>query len=417
MSTGGTMKRDEFLEVQGMGEAIHVGPAPLRAEQLIRQVIAKEPDRWDDADVQADAFGGAHRAAIDPLLYLDILPRHQFLSQLKREKRRTDRSMAPLSIAVFRLPTASGTSPELVNRLLRLLSVAKRETDVIGYLEPGLVAVILTDTDEKGAECFRQKLEDQKDALSFTIDCATYPDGLFDHITGETETKVDGAPIFLDHPIARHQAEYPLKRLLDIVGALVAIVLTSPVMLITALAVRLTSSGPIIFKQPRMGKGGVPFVFYKFRSMYVNNDDRIHREYVAKLIDGETQALNQGQADKPMYKLKSDPRITPIGRFIRKTSIDELPQLFNVLKGEMSLVGPRPPIPYETEKYQAWHLRRVLEIRPGITGLWQVQGRSKTTFDEMVRMDLQYIRNCSLGLDLKIMLKTVKVVLKCDGAT
>ena len=115
--------------------------------------------------------------------------------------------------------------------------------------------------------------------------------------------------------------------------------------------------------------------------------------------------------------MKSDPRVTAVGRFIRKTSIDELPQLFNVLKGDMSLVGPRPPVPYEVEKYQSWHLVRLLATKPGLTGLWQVEGRSRTTFDEMVRLDLRYARQCSLGLDLKILLKTVKVVLLCEGAT
>jgi len=126
--------------------------------------------------------------------------------------------------------------------------------------------------------------------------------------------------------------------------------------------------------------------------------------------------VNQGSENRPLYKIQSDPRTTPVGRFIRKTSLDELPQLFNVLKGDMSLVGPRPPLPYEAEKYQSWHFRRVLQVRPGITGLWQVEGRSTTSFDDMVRLDLRYIRNWSLWLDLKILLKTIKVVLRRDGA-
>jgi len=145
-------------------------------------------------------------------------------------------------------------------------------------------------------------------------------------------------------------------------------------------------------------------------------DDRIHRAYVTNLINGNLEGTNQGDKEKPLYKIKADPRVTPVGRIIRKASIDELPQLFNVLKGDMSLVGPRPPLPYEAEKYQSWHLRRVSELKPGITGLWQVEGRSKTSFDDMVRMDLRYIQRCSLMLDLKILIKTVKVVLRCDGA-
>jgi lipopolysaccharide/colanic/teichoic acid biosynthesis glycosyltransferase len=178
-----------------------------------------------------------------------------------------------------------------------------------------------------------------------------------------------------------------------------------------------TSPGPVIFRQVRVGKRGVPFIFYKFRSMYCTADDRVHREYVAKLINGDLDEINQGEPAKPLYKMQDDPRITRIGRLLRKTSMDELPQLFNVLKGDMSLVGPRPPLPYEAEKYQSWHLRRVLEIKPGITGLWQVNGRSKTSFDDMVRLDLRYLRTCSLPLDVAILLKTVKVVLQGHGAS
>jgi lipopolysaccharide/colanic/teichoic acid biosynthesis glycosyltransferase len=150
--------------------------------------------------------------------------------------------------------------------------------------------------------------------------------------------------------------------------------------------------------------------------MQSNVDDQIHREYVTNLIKGDLEKINQGDEGTPLYKMKSDPRVTPAGRIIRKTSIDELPQFLNVLKGEMSLVGPRPPIPYEVEKYEPWHLRRILEVKPGITGLWQVDGRSKTSFDDMVRLDLRYVQNWSLWLDIKILLKTVKVFLSSKGA-
>jgi len=194
-------------------------------------------------------------------------------------------------------------------------------------------------------------------------------------------------------------------------------VLLAPVMVATALAIALTSPGPVIFRQIRLGKRGKPFVFYKFRSMVADADDQIHRQYVASLINGMHTDVNQGDASNPLYKLRSDPRITRLGSFIRATSIDELPQLFNVLKGQMSLVGPRPPLPYEAEQYQSWHLRRVLEIRPGITGMWQVEGRSRTSFDEMVRLDLRYIQNRSLLLDLRILAKTVLIVARRDGAT
>jgi lipopolysaccharide/colanic/teichoic acid biosynthesis glycosyltransferase len=150
--------------------------------------------------------------------------------------------------------------------------------------------------------------------------------------------------------------------------------------------------------------------------MYAENDDRRHREYVAALIEGKSETLDQGEEPHPFYKIKNDDRITPVGKILRRLSIDELPQLFNVLKGEMSLVGPRPPIPYEVEKYKPWHLRRILEIKPGITGLWQVEGRSRTSFNDMVRLDLRYIKKWSFWLDIKILLKTVKAVIGTKGA-
>jgi lipopolysaccharide/colanic/teichoic acid biosynthesis glycosyltransferase len=199
-------------------------------------------------------------------------------------------------------------------------------------------------------------------------------------------------------------------------GSVFGLLLASPLMLITAFVVKISSPGPAIFKQTRLGKKGVRFPFYKFRSMYWQADDRIHREYVTNLIGGNLEKINQGDAERPLYKMKSDPRITLIGKIIRKTNIDELPQFFNVLKGEMSLVGPRPPIPYEVEKYESWHLRRILEVKPGITGLWQVDGRSTTSFDDMVRLDLRYAQNWSVWLDLKILVKTIKAVIRPKGA-
>jgi lipopolysaccharide/colanic/teichoic acid biosynthesis glycosyltransferase len=143
--------------------------------------------------------------------------------------------------------------------------------------------------------------------------------------------------------------------------------------------------------------------------MHADNDPAIHKEYVTKLIEGR-------QKSEGVYKIRKDPRVTPLGRFLRKSSLDELPQFINVLRGEMSLVGPRPPIPYEMAKYQVWHRRRVLEVKPGLTGLWQVKGRSRTTFDEMVRLDIQYIREQSPWLDTKIVLQTPAAILFGAGA-
>jgi lipopolysaccharide/colanic/teichoic acid biosynthesis glycosyltransferase len=149
--------------------------------------------------------------------------------------------------------------------------------------------------------------------------------------------------------------------------------------------------------------------------MYFLNDAKIHQDYVRRFICGKEEC-KQSDGNGGVYKLKGDPRITPVGHFLRRTSLDELPQFFNVLRGEMSLVGPRPPVPYETEAYDIWHRRRFLEAMPGITGLWQVNGRSKCTFDEMVRLDIKYANNWSLGLDLQILLETPRAVFFADGA-
>jgi lipopolysaccharide/colanic/teichoic acid biosynthesis glycosyltransferase len=200
-----------------------------------------------------------------------------------------------------------------------------------------------------------------------------------------------------------------LKRCLDVVGSLFALVLFAPVFVAVAMAVRMTSKGPILFRQQRVGMYGRAFTFFKFRSMYAETDHAIHEDYAKRFISGA--ASSNG-----IYKLTKDPRITPIGKLLRRTSLDELPQFFNVLQGSMSLVGPRPPIQYEVNRYHLWHKRRFLEVKPGITGLWQVTGRSKVTFDEMVRLDLQYAKSWSLWLDLKILLQTPHAVFTGGGA-
>jgi len=179
--------------------------------------------------------------------------------------------------------------------------------------------------------------------------------------------------------------------------------------------VKLTSKGPVLFKQERLGQFGKTFTCLKFRSMRVNNDLRIHREFMKRVISGAHDGRAHG-GSSPVYKMTNDPRITGVGRFIRRTSLDELPQFINVLRGDMSLVGPRPPLAYEYEEYDVWHRRRVLELKPGLTGLWQVSGRSRVRFDDMVRLDLQYARDWSFWLDMRILLQTPRAVVLGDGA-
>lgn len=205
-------------------------------------------------------------------------------------------------------------------------------------------------------------------------------------------------------------ALYPvLKRILDMVVASVMLIALAPVMVIVAIAIKLDSPGPVIFKQTRIGKNHKPFTFFKFRSMYHKVDTAVHQQFVKNLINGAAPAAGS------TYKMTSDRRITRVGAFIRKTSLDELPQLFNVLNGTMSMVGPRPPIPYEVAEYKDWHHRR-LAIAPGITGLWQVQGRSLVAFDDMVKMDIAYSERRSLLLDMALILQTVPAVLSGRGA-
>jgi lipopolysaccharide/colanic/teichoic acid biosynthesis glycosyltransferase len=204
--------------------------------------------------------------------------------------------------------------------------------------------------------------------------------------------------------------------MIDIAGSALALILCSPLFLAIAVAIKLSSKGPLLFKQLRVGQYGQCFTFLKFRSMYVNNDDFVHQKFVTELISKAARGEFSGKDRDGVYKLTDDKRITRVGTFLRRTSLDELPQLLNVLKGEMSLVGPRPAIPYELAAYQTWHRRRVLETKPGITGVWQVTGRSRVKFDEMVRMDLRYAMSWSPWLDLKILLRTPLAVIRGSGA-
>src|SRR5262245_15436538 len=193
------------------------------------------------------------------------------------------------------------------------------------------------------------------------------------------------------------------KRALDVIGAALALVVLSPVLLVLAIIVRLTTHGPVFYRSKRIGRGGREFTFYKLRSMVKD----------AHAKRGHPTPLNE--AHGPVFRIGRDPRITPIGRFMRSTSLDEVPQFWNVLRGDMSLVGPRPPIPEEVAQYEPWQLRR-LDVRPGLTCLWQISGRSRIGFQEWMRLDLEYIRHRSLKLDLKILLRTIPAVLSREGA-
>ena len=212
-----------------------------------------------------------------------------------------------------------------------------------------------------------------------------------------------GIPLVGVKPVSLGKLDYFLKRAFDLAIALALVIILAPLLALIAIAIKLDSSGPVLFRQIRLGRGDKPFPSYKFRSMKDNAEAEV----------GKLKKHNE--ATWPLFKMRNDPRITRVGRLLRRTSLDELPQFFNVIKGEMSLVGPRPPIPSEVETYKPWHRRR-LEVAPGVTGLWQVSGRSDLPFDEMVMLDIYYIENWSLALDFSILLRTIPAVLSGRGA-
>jgi lipopolysaccharide/colanic/teichoic acid biosynthesis glycosyltransferase len=212
----------------------------------------------------------------------------------------------------------------------------------------------------------------------------------------------------------RSWSEKALKRSIDVVLSLLVLIVGFPFFLAIAILIKITSKGPVFFKQERVGRDGSRFILYKFRTMKEGIDDSVHREFTRNFINGNGIDTSLDRESESVYKLTDDPRITGVGGFLRKVSLDELPQFINILKGEMTIVGPRPCLPYEFDCFKDWHKLRV-KVKPGLTGLWQVSGRSTVPFDEMVKLDLLYIENWTLHMDIKIMLKTLPVMLAGTG--
>jgi lipopolysaccharide/colanic/teichoic acid biosynthesis glycosyltransferase len=207
---------------------------------------------------------------------------------------------------------------------------------------------------------------------------------------------------------------YLLKRGFDLVVGLAVLVIVSPLLGLASLAILITSGSPVLFRQTRVGLHGRPFQMLKFRTMKPQAGDTVHREFVRQWISSDGDAVRRNGNGDAVFKLAADSRITPIGRWLRRFSLDELPQLFNVIRGEMSLIGPRPALPYEVEQYEPRHLRR-LEVLPGVTGLWQVSGRNHLSFEDMIRLDVQYLENWSLAMDLKILARTMPELVRGGG--
>ncbi|MBV9211475.1 MAG: sugar transferase, partial [Acidobacteria bacterium] len=277
--------------------------------------------------------------------------------------------------------------------------------------ESGANEVIITDPKVSGDALFDVMMRAGRRAgVEFRI-----APSLFNCLPRKTEIDQIGAlPMIRLFREPLSNAARLTKRAFDILIATLALALLSPFWLVVALLIKLDSKGPVFYKQERVGMDGRLFLFYKFRTMTAGADDASHRDYLKQYIAGEA-GTNLGDKQKPVYKLHNDARVTRLGRVLRRLSLDELPQLLNVLRGDMSIVGPRPPIPYEVEAYELWHRKR-LDMKPGLTGLWQVSGRNRLPFEEMVRLDLFYIENWSLLLDLKIILRTLPVMLRGDDA-
>jgi len=274
----------------------------------------------------------------------------------------------------------------------------------------GIEEVLITDTRINPRRMFEVLMECGRD---HHIKYRVIPN-LFDCMPGKTEIATIGSlPMIKLYEEPLRGSQRLLKRSMDVVVSLLLLLTTWPFWLLLAILIRIESRGPIFLRQERVGIDGKMFLMIKFRSMHAGTDDQAHRELMERTINGRD--ANQGTSDQPLYgKIKNDPRLTRIGSWIRRYSIDELPQILNVLFGDMSIVGPRPPIPYEVRHYKDWHRTR-FHVRPGITGLWQVSGRNRLHFEEMVRLDVFYIENWSPWLDLKIMLKTIPVMLRGDN--
>ncbi|MHC4170543.1 MAG: sugar transferase [Planctomycetota bacterium] len=349
----------------------------------------------------------------------------QFHELLERTRTTADRSSLGFSLVVFNV---DGAPPHhlLADELQQALFGRLSPTDTIGWLDDERFGILLLGASGKDAH---RLAHDIRAALSketvfprgqvynYPLDWALESRNRLD----EVPVKPAFAPSYtarFDEPLASSSnqgvgsASFPglrrpslpaWKRAMDIGGALIGLVVLSPVMLVVTVLIRVVSPGPALFRQERIGMKGKPFTMFKFRTMQLDTDSSIHERHVTELI-GSARSGN-ARSHKPMTKLDNHPDIIPLGRLLRKTCLDEIPQLINVLQGDMSLTGPRPPLAYELQQYPEWCLTR-FSVPPGMTGLWQVSGKNRLSFEEMVRLDIQYTRRMSLWLDLLILLKT-----------
>jgi lipopolysaccharide/colanic/teichoic acid biosynthesis glycosyltransferase len=372
--------------------------------------------------------------AVDPLLETAAIVQRTALDEttfrrmIAIERKRTERSKAPFVLML--LEAVGDRNPKkstvTLHRVAAALLSASRDTDLVGwYKEDAIVGTMFTGliVNDKRAvlDTFLAKvsaaLQEELTADEFNqvrISFHLFPDD-WDHEKPGPPTNAALYPDLASRDKGQRTVLF-VKRTVDFAGSSIMLILLAPLFLVIALAIKLSSRGPVFYRQQRVGRYGQTFTFLKFRSMFVNNDSNVHKDFVTRLIASKAGETAPKETGANVFKLTNDKRITRVGRVLRRTSLDELPQFINVLKGEMSLVGPRPPSPYELAAYQTWHRHRLLEVKPGITGLWQVMGRSSVRFDEMVRLDLRYASTWTPWLDLKILLRTPGAVIRGSGA-
>jgi lipopolysaccharide/colanic/teichoic acid biosynthesis glycosyltransferase/GGDEF domain-containing protein len=380
-----------------------------------------------------------------------VMETEEFKRVLERERGRADRNHHGFALVIFDAPSDNREQKDALYALGRVLKRRIRATDIVGWLGADRLAVLLPETYEEGGLRFVDHIRSEFARLSRPVPShkiRTYPtrrefggspsEDKKNVSESQTASKESVEPVATAASVPMAQVAMEVqdgrvgddelagledpaileavqeirslcvpqlpwwKRAIDVAGAAIGLLLTAPVLVPAAIFIKIVSPGPIFFKQERIGYLGKRFTMWKLRSMHVNNDAAKHREYIKQLIHGNSE-------DKPMEKQEDNPSIIPLGKVIRATCVDELPQLINVLLGHMSLVGPRPPIPYEAAEYLRWHTDRFNTV-PGMTGLWQVSGKNKLTFKEMVRLDIRYARQMSFWQDARILLKTLPVV-------
>lgn len=371
--------------------------------QYESEIAVVEP-KWRQPEVPARTHGTKREMRLVGVQKGAVYSQEIFAALLQRERRRSERSGNP-----FALMLITGQSSQSTETLIECLCRDMRETDIVGWHRAGVAGVILTESGEQeiaaamhGAEVRVRELSARhlNEERGVRIEFHVFPE-----VVGRADAGSEFASeLYPDIAMneGHKQIRKFVKRIFDIVTSMALIIAFSPILILCFVLVRITSKGPVFFRQERVGQFGKPFKMLKFRSMYMASENSVHKAYVQQFISGKADASENGG----MYKLVRDKRITPVGGILRRTSLDELPQLFNVLRGDMSLIGPRPALRYEVESYRYWHRRRYLETRPGITGLWQVSGRSKIKFDDMVRLDLRYAEKQSIWLDLMIIFRT-----------